>query len=159
MKTKSNEKPTGQLGEKMQSRLHGGAMMLHLPLKAKWYVMQECGVKNEEYREITPYWIKRLLQWRENNRTAPISTEEAGMLCANLDNLKNLIRECPNVWHLEFKPFTHVTFRYGYTQRSFISKIDSISIDFGLPGWGAPIVKDVFVIRHSVPPLNIPIHP
>lgn len=35
--------------------------ILHLPLKAKWFKMQESGEKPEEYREITPYWCKRLL--------------------------------------------------------------------------------------------------
>lgn len=148
MKTKSNEKPTGQLGEKMQSRLHGGAMILHLPLKAKWYDMQESGMKDEEYREITPYWIKRLLQWSIDNRTSPISTQEAGRLCV-ICNLKKLIRQRPNVWHLEFKPFTHVLFRYGYTKKSFTKKIDSITIGWGQPEWGAPAYKEVFIIRHS----------
>lgn len=33
---------------------------LHLSLKAKWYEMIERGEKKEEYREIKPYWIKRL---------------------------------------------------------------------------------------------------
>lgn len=28
--------------------------ILDLPLKAKWYLMQESGEKPEEYREITP---------------------------------------------------------------------------------------------------------
>ena len=36
--------------------------ILHLPLKAKWYEMQERGEKTEEYREITPYWYQRLYQ-------------------------------------------------------------------------------------------------
>ena len=36
--------------------------ILHLPLKAKWYDMQECGEKPEEYREVTPYWCKRFLK-------------------------------------------------------------------------------------------------
>ena len=30
---------------------------LYLPLKAKWYDMIESGEKEEEYREIKPYWI------------------------------------------------------------------------------------------------------
>lgn len=34
---------------------------LDLPLKAKWYKMIESGVKPEEYREIKPYWEKRLI--------------------------------------------------------------------------------------------------
>lgn len=33
---------------------------LYLPLKAKWYDMIESGFKTEEYREIKPYWTKRL---------------------------------------------------------------------------------------------------
>lgn len=33
---------------------------LHLPLKAKWYEMIESGVKTEDYREIKPYWTKRI---------------------------------------------------------------------------------------------------
>lgn len=34
--------------------------ILHLPLKSKWYNLIESGIKTEEYREIKPYWIKRL---------------------------------------------------------------------------------------------------
>ena len=36
--------------------------VLHLPLKAKWYEMIESGVKKEEYREVKPYWLKRLAE-------------------------------------------------------------------------------------------------
>lgn len=34
--------------------------ILYLPLKKKWYEMIESGYKTEEYREIKPYWIKRI---------------------------------------------------------------------------------------------------
>lgn len=34
--------------------------ILHLPLKKQWYEMIESGVKTEEYREIKPYWIRRI---------------------------------------------------------------------------------------------------
>ena len=34
--------------------------ILYLPLKKKWYEMIESGVKPEEYRDIKPYWCKRL---------------------------------------------------------------------------------------------------
>jgi hypothetical protein len=37
-------------------------MILHLVLKKKWYDMISSGEKKEEYREIKPYWIKRLSQ-------------------------------------------------------------------------------------------------
>lgn len=34
---------------------------LYLSLKAQWYEMIESGIKREEYREIKPYWTKRLV--------------------------------------------------------------------------------------------------
>lgn len=33
---------------------------LHLILKGKWYDMIDRGEKKEEYRELTPYWMKRI---------------------------------------------------------------------------------------------------
>ena len=35
---------------------------LFLPLKKEWYEMIESGEKKEEYRNLSPYWITRLLQ-------------------------------------------------------------------------------------------------
>lgn len=34
--------------------------MLILPIKRKWFNMIKSGEKKEEYREIKPYWTKRL---------------------------------------------------------------------------------------------------
>ena len=41
-----------------------GMKILDMPVKAKWYEMQESGEKDEEYRDITPYWEKRLLDYK-----------------------------------------------------------------------------------------------
>lgn len=46
------------------------------------------------------------------------------------------------------KGYTHVCFRYGYTRRCFINRIDSITIGRGNPEWGAPTDRDVFIIKH-----------
>lgn len=35
--------------------------ILHLVLKQKWYDMIASGEKKEEYREVKPYWDKRLM--------------------------------------------------------------------------------------------------
>ena len=35
--------------------------VLHLTLKKKWFDMIAAGIKKEEYREMKPYWHKRLL--------------------------------------------------------------------------------------------------
>lgn len=34
--------------------------ILHLTLKRKWFDMIRSGEKREEYREIKPYWVRRL---------------------------------------------------------------------------------------------------
>lgn len=36
--------------------------MLTLPIKKKWFDMIASGEKKEEYREIKPYWTKRLFK-------------------------------------------------------------------------------------------------
>lgn len=36
--------------------------MLTLPIKKKWWDMIASGEKQEEYRDITPYWAKRFQQ-------------------------------------------------------------------------------------------------
>lgn len=104
---------------------HTEPKILDLPLKAKWYEMQESGEKPEEYREITPYWCKRLL-----------------CIYIPLFSHRNGYSQC-NV-----KGYTHVRFRYGYTKRTFTHKIDSITIGYGKPEWGAPTDKKVFIIKH-----------
>ncbi len=46
----------------------------------------------------------------------------------------------------EFKPYTHVTFSYGYTKRRMTFEIKKILKSFGKEKWGAPKDKIVFVI-------------
>ena len=113
--------------------------ILHLVLKKKWYEMQERGEKTEEYREITPYWIKRL-----------VDTHRLGqkMLC----NIPGVAVSLIGSGCVKLKPYTHVCFHYGYTQRCFINRIDSITIGRGNPEWGAPTDRDVFIIKHHKEP-------
>lgn len=46
-----------------------------------------------------------------------------------------------------FKPFTHVRFRLGYTKRTMLREIESISIGYGRPEWGAPTERRVYIIK------------
>lgn len=46
-----------------------------------------------------------------------------------------------------FKPFTHVRFRYGYTKRTMLREIESISVGYGRPEWGAPSDRRVYIIK------------
>lgn len=104
--------------------------ILDLPLKKKLYEMIENDIKTEEYREIKPYWIKRLC----NNA-------DKLWQCADCDGLL-MCSAC-----FSPKSYTHVRFRYGYTKRTITREIESISIGYGKPEWGAPTDRQVFIIK------------
>lgn len=96
--------------------------ILILPLKEKWYRMIESGEKREEYREIKPYWIKRLF------------------------------RDLGNAQYKQPVDWTHVQFTLGYPpswdkKRRMTFKIDGIDFGMGKPEWGAPTDKEVFIIK------------
>ena len=94
--------------------------ILYLPLKKEWYEMIESGVKTEEYREIKPYWDKRLMRDKWNFCT---------------DSLCHI----PQV-------FDAVKFSYGYTKRTMTFECKGITIGKGRKEWGAP-GEDVFIIK------------
>lgn len=103
--------------------------ILDLPLKKEWYEMIESGTKDEEYREIKSYWCKRLIG-------CPICVCHWGESSCLF----------PNDVHNK-KGYTHVRFRYGYTKRTMLREIESITIGYGKPEWGAPTDKHVFIIK------------
>ena len=47
-----------------------------------------------------------------------------------------------------FKDYTHVRFRYGYTKKTMLFKIENICIGRGNPEWGAPDFN-VFIIKFT----------
>lgn len=103
---------------------------LFLPLKAKWYELIEKGIKEEEYREIKPYWIKRLVD-PSGFESIQTESEESKFLC----------------FFYPFKSFCKVIFSYGYTKRRMTFECKGIDIDTGIPEWGAEPNKDYFVIK------------
>lgn len=123
--------------------------ILDLPLKKEWYEMIESGVKTEEYREIKPYWCNRLLY----SCTLGIKEYWTPML----DKIKNYVNEngekisSINLHNLLIKDygtrcFTHIRFRFGYTNRTMLFKLESISVGKGNKDWGAPD-DDVFILK------------
>lgn len=118
--------------------------ILELPLKKEWYDMIECGEKREEYREVKPYWEKRLLDYKRlmqyfiDNRKKLLVKR---ILFPNRPVIENVCEDFP-------RGYTHVRFRYGYTKRTMMFTIDSITMGFdGRPEWGAPTDKPVFIIK------------
>ena len=102
--------------------------ILHLPLKAEWYRMIESGVKTEEYRSDKPYWRKRLMR------------------CVKLFDWCNTAH-CPVYQKKQFRDYTHVCFRYGYTSRTMTFEIKDITMGMGKYEWGAPTERNVFIIK------------
>ena len=101
--------------------------------------MIESGVKTEEYREIKPYWIHRLLEYADGSGISRLAT--------------NIFVGYPEILGLRlgqgvtvFKKYTHVKFSYGYTKRTMTFEIESITIGKGNPEWGAP-TEAVFIIK------------
>jgi hypothetical protein len=101
--------------------------VLHLTLKKKWFDMTGSGDKPDEYREIKPYWVNRLLNYH----------------CGwNSDGtLKEVL--------LDFKAFDVIHARNGYSKNapSWTRKCLFITIDYGKPEWGAEPGKKYFVIK------------
>lgn len=117
---------------------------LQLSLKTKWFEMTKSGIKTEDYRKITPYWVKRLIQPNDEGVTieAVIYYLNGGELHAFYSN------------RFEFKQFTQNTMTLGYPKTGDTEKIlklehKGIEIRTGNPDWGAELNKLYFVIKHG----------
>jgi hypothetical protein len=98
---------------------------LTLSLKKQWFDMIKAGVKKEEYREIKPFWTKRLRNVVLKNA---LSTVYEG-----------------------FQRYDTLVFTLGYpkaddTERRLTFKNPRIRIGTGRPEWGAEPGEQYFVI-------------
>ena len=105
---------------------------LHLILCHKWFKMIEDGIKNEEYRERTPYWCKRFSQ----NNCIP-SYQGIQWQCAGIKDKCNA--------EISF-PYTHIVFHDGYTNTIMKKKVISCTVGVGRREWGAPN-HSTFIIK------------
>ena len=116
---------------------------LDLVLKRKWYDMIASGEKNEEYREIKPYWIRRLCY--KASRSYPIPWVTMVVASQNSEYLKKETENCT----IRLRAFTHVTFHLGYSKDrpSMTFAIKEIVCDEGKEKWGALPGETYFVIK------------
>jgi len=100
--------------------------ILHLTLKKKWFDMIASGEKTEEYREIKPFWEKRLI--------------------SNYNELHD--EGWGTAW---FYDFDAVHFARGGHFRPSLPQVTlmcvRISVGTGKPEWGAEPEKKYFVIK------------
>lgn len=111
---------------------------LKLVLKGRFYHLIESGQRNEEYRDITDYWIRRI--------------------CRNWDNYFrghycvfgcNCIDFCGKKEKHIAHDFDAVTFYLGYAKDrpSMTFRVDDITIGEGRPEWGAIPNQRYFIIK------------
>lgn len=128
--------------------------VLDLVLKGEWFDMIKNNIKHEEYREIKPYWFKRLFETIniEYTHYDKIDKDCSDFYC-NPKNIKYLIQDF-NDGGIKFKNYTHVKFRRGYTNEIIIFRIVNVRIDNGKTEWGAPTNQKVFIINFADKPLK-----
>lgn len=120
-------------------------MNLQLSLKTKWFEMTKSGFKTEDYREITPYWFKRLFYDVDHTYLEEM-----------VDKLKLGvgIKHIQEYYLHRFKDFETNTMTLGYpksgdTERILKLEHKGIEIRTGNPEWGAEPDKLYFVIKHG----------
>lgn len=114
--------------------------VLYLPLKKEWYEMIESGEKKAEYRILSCHWICRLLRQGDGSK---INRTESLLYAFDAAIITNRLR----IKFFKFADYDAVRFSYGYTQRTMTYRIKKISVGRGRPKWGAPVGKDVFIIK------------
>ena len=128
---------------------------LQLSLKKQWFEMTKSGIKTEDYREMSNYWIKRLVdnvtlfgaseKPIKNVLVSDIGADSVNFYHVNLDVINR---------DVVFKKFDTNTITLGYpksTDSERILKLEhkGIEIRTGNPDWGAEPEKLYFVIKHG----------
>ena len=103
--------------------------VLTLIVNKQWFDMIVSGEKNEEYREIKPYWVARLFQ---NNSNIVDVRHLALALAGRTDLLKKYI----DAQRIVLKQYTHVLFVNGYRKDSPRIEKEIESITIGKPKKG-----------------------
>lgn len=103
--------------------------MLILPIKKKWFQMILVGEKREEYREIKPYWTKRILK-------------ELGYPEEHWKDIKECLIQMSTGRYFQI----HFKNGYGNTVPEIIAECH-LSIGKGKEEWGAEKDKEYFVFH------------
>ena len=118
------------------------AQTLHLNLIKKWFNMIKEDIKPEEYRDITPYWVRRLFNWREYLNVAGLTDKElVNFFVESLKVSDSLLRY--------LKPFDTITFSNGMRPPvpRYIKDFISLELRGGKQEWGATEGKRYFVFN------------
>lgn len=131
---------------------------LTLNLIKQWFNLTLQGIKKEEYRDITPYWAKRLLCMENgNNLTKCYSEKTIDWICISLQRWEefnyNSIEEVLDKFHIKFKEYQNTDFRNGYKSLDkvprFIIENKGAKIGIGKEEWGFIGEAPKFIVIHG----------
>ena len=120
--------------------------ILELNLKKKWFDLVFDGLKKEEYRSLSNYWVSRLMKYelRGHNGAKTTDSEMESSLTHNLDILQ--------ITEKDFRHFDYIHFKNGWKRKdgtpapNFYIELKGIRIDEGVFFWGAVPGKKYFVL-------------
>jgi hypothetical protein len=124
---------------------------LRLTLITKWFEMTKAGVKTEDYRDISEYWVGRFL----NHKEAKPTVEQITRFIRNYKYYGYVDVSAIFTRHeLSFKQFDFNVMTLGYpsstdTERILKLEHQGIEIRTGNPEWGAEPGELYFVIKHG----------
>jgi hypothetical protein len=117
-------------------------------VKRQWFDMIKSGEKKEEYREITEYWVRRLICFHDEMEASEIDEFTCDLKNLNTPQKRhNDLVELFAYFNASFKEFSSVTFSNGYnTDNRLDFPFIGIGIATGKTEWGAEPEKYYFVI-------------
>lgn len=114
--------------------------VLDLSLTFQWYDMIESGKKQEDYRELSDFYFRRLyLEWRLHLEQGCYKGCNVFMYDPNL---------CARCKRFTPYPYDAVRFHHGQGgKRTMLWRWKDCRIGHGNPKWGAPTGRAVFIIQ------------
>lgn len=123
---------------------------LHLTLKKKWFDMIASGEKKEEYRELKPYWVRRLISSDRYPKETPDDYKNLPWdIC--YDIVDNGYR--PDVvlkaYFSDLRNFERIVFKNGYAKDAPMITLECKGIEIGEanPDWSDNWIGEVFKIK------------
>lgn len=124
--------------------------VLRLTLKKKWYDMILSGEKKEEYREIKPYWLIRLVD-TDDYPMESIGDKANAVNDIIFDIEENNctdLNEVVTAYFCKIKSFNRIEFKNGYTKDAptMIVEFKGLRIGEARPEWSDRWQGKVFAI-------------
>ncbi len=125
--------------------------ILHLPISEPWFSKTVTGEKTEEYREISLYWLRRLLDYSDMPMEEPDEWKKVAEDILDDINSGHKAADVIKTYFCKLRKFdiTRLVNGYGANRPTLDIECKGIRIGRGRPEWGAPTDRDVFIIEHG----------